>query len=875
MLRRRAQGWLWLWSACLSVWGLDREVNQTLRLPLDPPVKGYAVEPAFGDLRFTDPAAMVAPPGETNRLFVVEQRGRIAVITNLAAPNRTLFLDIASRVAGGTPTDERGMLGLAFHPGYATNRQFFVFYSTLGTPSQRVSRFEALAGDPNRAATNSEVILINQEDQAGNHNGGDLHFGNDGYLYVSLGDEGNQNDALNNSQRINKDFFSGILRLDVDRRPGNLAPNPHASVRPGTYLVPADNPWVGATSFNGVSVDPATVRTEFWAVGLRNPWRMSFDPATGDLWVGDVGGDSREEINWVTRGGNYGWAYREGTRDGPKVSQAPAGFVSLPPIAQYSHGSGTNQGRSVTGGIVYRGQRLSQLAGAYLFADYLSGNIWALRPDGTNTVPMTRLTGRTSISAFGRDPRNGDVLMADQGTDQLLRLTYSGVVTGEPLPATLADTGAFADLAQLTPQPGIVPYEINVPFWSDHAIKQRWFAVTEDRQFLGFDADGAWSLPVGMVWIKHFDLELTQGDPASRRRVETRFLVRNSNGVHGLTYRWTTPPTNAVLVPEEGLDEPFTIADVTGGIVRTQVWHYPGRAECLQCHTPAAGWALGFNTQQLNRGVDGLNGGIRQIEALAQAGYFTNPPAPFTPLRALTSATDESVSVEWRVRSWLDANCSGCHRPGGTALGAWDARARTPLSGTGLVDGLLDNDQGDPLNRLIVAGSVAHSMVHTRIQTAGPGRMPPLASSVLDDAAAELLRRWINEELPKRKSFAEWQREWFGDPASELAKPEADADGDGAVNELEFLTGTDPRNAREFWTVGIERERTGIRLRFQHLANRGFVVEWSDAMGTDAIWRPLAVPENQFRITAAPFTAEIVQPAINERRYYRVRVFEP
>ncbi|MBL9136421.1 MAG: PQQ-dependent sugar dehydrogenase [Verrucomicrobiales bacterium] len=875
MLRFRELGWLLVAWIGLPAWALERVPNLSLRVPWTPPVYGYAVEPALGGLRFTNPVAIVSPPGETNRLFVVEQRGRIAVVTNLAAPTRTVFLDIVNRVAGGQPTDERGLLGLAFHPGYATNRQFFVYYSTVGALGQRVSRFEVSSDDPNRALSSSELILITQTDEAGNHNGGDLHFGRDGYLYVSLGDEGNQNDAFNNSQRIDKDFFSGILRIDVDQRPGNLPPNPHPAVRVGTYSVPADNPWVGATAFNGRSVDPAAVRTEFWAVGLRNPWRMSFDPETGDLWVGDVGGGAREEINRVTRGGNYGWAFREGTLNGPKAAQAPAGFVSSPPVAQYSHGSGVSQGNSVTGGLVYRGQRLSQLTGAYVFADYVSGNVWAIRPDGTNAVPMVRLTGRPSIAAFGRDPRNGDVLMADQGNDQLVRLTYSETVTGDPLPPTLADTGAFSDLSALTPEPGIVPYEINVPFWSDHAEKRRWFSVPDVTQRIGFDANGAWSFPEGTVWIKHFELELVQGVPDSRRRLETRFLVRHANGVHGLTYRWTSPPTNALLVPEEGMDEVFTITDPGGGVVRTQVWHYPGRGECLRCHTPAAGWALGFNTQQLLRTAAGSAGDTNQIQALAAAGYLLNAPQPWEPLRALAPATDETASVEWRVRSWLDANCASCHLPGGTALGAWDARASTPLSATGLIDGLLDNDEGDVLNRLIVAGSVAHSMVHTRIRRSGEGRMPPLASQVLDDRASEILSRWITNSLPSWKSFESWQRDHFADPNADMAGPDYDADGDGAANHLEYLTGTDPRDPAEVWSVRIDRDPTGVRLRYPHLANRGFVVEWTASLGMATSWQPLAVPENRFRIAAETFAAEIAQPAVNEARYYRVRVFEP
>jgi len=188
------------------------------------------------------------------------------------------------------------------------------------------------------------LVLIQQLDEAGNHNGGDLHFGPDGYLYISLGDEGDQNDTRNNSQTITKDFFSAIARIDVDKRPGNLAPNAHASViKDGgmaRYAVPADNPYVGVTTFNGLAVTPVNVRTEFWAVGLRNPWRFSFDPQTGDLWEGEVGQDTYEEVNIITKGKNYGWAYREAGHNGPKAAQAPANFDTLyhtPPLYEYVH----------------------------------------------------------------------------------------------------------------------------------------------------------------------------------------------------------------------------------------------------------------------------------------------------------------------------------------------------------------------------------------------------------------------------------------------------------------------------------------------------------------------------------------------------------
>src|SRR6185503_7674972 len=223
---------------------------------------------------------------------------------------RPVFLNITNRV---TIDFEQGLLGLAFHPNYASNGYFYVFYcytnyavSNSGAYN-RLSRFQVSATNANVANANSEVILLNQFDEAGNHDAGDIHFGPDGYLYVPLGDEGGGNDSRNNSQRINKDFFSGILRIDVDMRPGSLNPNPHASiVTPTNYAVPPDNPFVGATTFNGVAVSPGQVRTELWAVGLRNPWRITFDAVTGELYCGDVGQSAREEINLIEKGRNYG-----------------------------------------------------------------------------------------------------------------------------------------------------------------------------------------------------------------------------------------------------------------------------------------------------------------------------------------------------------------------------------------------------------------------------------------------------------------------------------------------------------------------------------------------------------------------------------------
>ena len=220
---------LCLLFGALPVWsqpfGLSNRVgNATLRLPSTPPGYGYVLTNAFGDLSFVNPTAIASPPGETNRLFIVEQLGRVAVITNLAAPTRTVFLDINSRVSGGTGGDEQGMLGMAFHPGYATNGFFFLYFTASATTTAGIgrheilSRFQVSGNDPNMALATSEVTLLTMHDEHSDHNGGDLHFGPDGYLYVSLGDEGGQGDSYDNSQRINKDFWSSILRLDEPDR---------------------------------------------------------------------------------------------------------------------------------------------------------------------------------------------------------------------------------------------------------------------------------------------------------------------------------------------------------------------------------------------------------------------------------------------------------------------------------------------------------------------------------------------------------------------------------------------------------------------------------------------------------------------------------
>ncbi len=358
-----------------------------------PPLRGLAADVVVGGL--VRPVYAGHAGDGSGRLFVIEKEGRIRIVADgQLAPEP--FLDITGIVS--SRANERGLLGLAFHPDYDANGRFFVFYTQLRGATV-VAEYRVSA-DPDRADPESAQVLLTQAQPFANHNGGMVTFGPDGMLYVGLGDGGAAGDPQNHGQRLDT-WLGTLLRLDVSE--------------PGVYRVPSDNPFVGVPE----------ARAEIWAYGLRNPWRFSFDRATGDLYIADVGQNSYEEIDFApassTGAENYGWKLMEGFScfvEGSPDCNSPR---FTPPIAVY----GRDGGCSVTGGYVYRGAAHPALVGAYVFGDYCSGNVWTLRRDAAGAWQMT-LQGEVDarITSFGEDEAGELYITDDAG--RLLRLRAVG-----------------------------------------------------------------------------------------------------------------------------------------------------------------------------------------------------------------------------------------------------------------------------------------------------------------------------------------------------------------------------------------------------------------------------------------------------------------
>jgi uncharacterized repeat protein (TIGR03806 family) len=687
-----------------SPYGLDaRPANTTCKPPQRPPSAPVPVrfDPAFPGLSFNAPMGITQIPGDPSRFFVFQRSGTVVSFPSTGATQTTTVLTVPPPI---NTAGEGGLLGFAFHPNAMANGHAFFSYTTTGGSTGMRSLVARMTSTDGGQSFGAYKVILGPFDQPfTNHDGGDAHFGPDGHLYLSFGDGGSGGDPLGNGQKTTG-FFSKILRIDVDGG--------------DPYAIPDGNP------FKLGGGEPST-----YAYGFRNPFRFSFDRVSGDLWVGDVGQNAWEEIDAkVLPGGNYGWNTREGKHCfSPMNNCKTAGLID--PIYDYDH----TVGKSITGGVVYRGKAIPSFVGTYVFADFVSQAIWGLTVDPSDGSPhVTQLNAQGpngSWVGFGED-NDGEVYAVDiNGTIYKLAPESVTPPTSE-FPDKLSKTGCF-DPSDLTkPGPALIPYRPNSPLWSDGAEKERWFALP-DGATITVAADGDFDFPIGAMLWKSFRV--------GGKLVETRLIVRHDDGGYaGYTYEWDADGKDATLLPAN------KTKDVGGG----QTWYYPSRAECLSCHTGAAGRTLGLEVGQLNTDLvyPSTNKLANQLATLEHIGVFSATlPGAIDTLDAYPAPGTSEGTVETRARAYLHANCSFCHRPNGVGGGPMDLRFSVSLASANACGVPAQNgDLGIPGAQIIAPGDPSKSLLSVRPKTLGANRMPPIASGVVDGVGTAAIDAWIS-----------------------------------------------------------------------------------------------------------------------------------
>jgi uncharacterized repeat protein (TIGR03806 family) len=411
------------------------------------------------------------------------------------------------------------------------------------------------------------------------------------------------------------------------------------------------------------------------------------------------------------------------------------------PAVEHPH----SEARSLTGGVVYYGTQHPSLRGAYLYGDYSTGNVWAVRHDAKRVVWQQHLARSTlQIAGFGVDSK-GEPLIVDHGGGLYRLAPNPPRQDAPPFPRLLSETGLFSSVAENKPDPGLIPYTVNAPLWSDGATKERFIGLP-GHESIGFKVKGGWDFPDGTVLVKTFSLNVVEGKTESSRRVETRLLHRQDGEWFGYTYAWNRNQTDADLVPASGTEQSF---QTEAGSPTEQSWRFPSRVECMVCHSRAANYVLGLSTPQMNRSHD--YGGViaNQLQALARIGALgvdgkIGLPKPPDQYPMLAKPSDEARPLEDRARAYLHANCANCHTDAGGGNSNIALEFDTEDEKTLLFDQPPVHDSfGISEARLIAPGEPQQSVLMHRIGRRGEGQMPPLASSLVDEAGVRLLDQWI------------------------------------------------------------------------------------------------------------------------------------
>lgn len=681
------------------------------------PPAPYKIRPAFSKLVFDKPTSLEELLDE--RMLVSEIGGNIYTF---AKYSDTQQKDPLLKIEGAR------IWHATAHRQNSPEWQLFVCYSKSGT--SYISRFQVTGEIPQADPQSEEVILTWP---AGGHNGGCLQFGTDGMLYISTGDGSGPNppDGRTAAQDISN-LFGCVLRIDIRNKANGK-----------NYAVPHDNPFV----------DHVGARPEIWSYGLRNPWKFGVDKKTGDIFAADNGWESWEMVHRIVRGGNCGWPIMEGRAVlRSEVTQGPTPI--RPPVKDHSH----TEANSVIGGPIYRGSKLPELDGTFIYGDYITGTIWGLKSDGKDSYTHQILVDTDQrITAFA-DGSGGELYVLDYDyTGQIYELIRSGLDDkSADFPKLLSETGLFTSLKIMTPAPGVVEYDVVVERWVDGATTKRWVAIPDSGSIsLGTDKTPA-TYPEGTVFAKHLTLPINGSGQAESLEIplETQLLHFENGMWHPYSYIWNDDKTDATLGDSAGTDHEFRYS-LPGGTrdeFEERPWHVNAENECRMCHNAGSGFVLGFVPNQLDRALRASNENSQnQLDLLARQKLIAKVWRPDNARGKLVDPHDVTQSLNDRARSYLHGNCSSCHHPGGNAIVSFYLRRELPFQelktnkGTGIGTFGLQNA------KLIVPGDPYRSVLLYRMSKLGYARMPYIGSRVVDSKGVALIEQWIGS-MPHQMS---------------------------------------------------------------------------------------------------------------------------
>ena len=728
----------------------------------DPPLPYRAVK-AYTNLSPSFPIMVRAVPSTDQLMYITQPSAyaptalwRVTDDPDVKTANAVKLFD--------TPKDGVAY-DFCFHPKFAENGYVYVGWNGPGkgvrkNKFSRITRYTMRTQAPHTIDIATAKTIIEWESDG--HNGSVACFGIDGYLYVTSGDGTSDSDADIMGQSTDT-LLAKVLRIDVNREENGK-----------NYAIPKDNPFADGKGF----------LPETWATGTRNPWRIACDQKTGHIWIGNNGQDLWEMAHLVRPRDNYGWSVLEGSHAFYQ-NRKTNGLPITKPTIEHHH----SEFRSLTGGLVYYGEKLPLLNGVYLYGDYSTGRIWGMKHDGVKATFHGELASpRLQITGFGMNTR-GELLICDHrsaGESGFYTLVPNAAAPPSNFPRKLSESGLFENVPKHQMQPGVIPYSVNAPFWSDGLHKQRYIALTGDAT-IDYTRTRGWNFPDRTVIVKSFAIETEDGNPKSRQWIETRFMTKQGAEWFGYTYLWNDVGTDAELLPAGGTDKEFTIKTATG--VRKQVWHYPSRAECMVCHSRAANFVLGLCELQMNKDHDYgtcTNNQIREYEhlGLLKTNYtaeidamprangevkgltgkeldeyakdhsqqpdqrtaktsklFGQPPST---LKKLVDPFDPKQDLTARAKSWLHTNCSSCHIEAGGGNATIDLEFTTALDKMRLVDVKPLHHTFDlPDARLIAPSHPNRSVLLKRISLRGPHQMPPLSTNRVDERGVALITEWI------------------------------------------------------------------------------------------------------------------------------------